>query len=160
MIRKSFTYKKIKTIVKCHCRRKVGRAYGSRFKAYLSIQIPYHRLPFWYDFEYYIFPLKKHRLVSIRLSPLFLVNLHKNTLTNLGWLVQDILPTSINWDAIHLYSRDEWFGFFMMPLPSLHICVSRDFFWRILRFKAARITFQIKMGLARYIYCLLMFSEI
>ena len=40
---------------------------------------------------------------SIRLSPLFLVNLHKNTWTNLGWLVHDILPTSINWDAIHLW---------------------------------------------------------
>ena len=29
----------------------MGRAHGSRFKAY-SIQIPYHRLPFWYNFEY------------------------------------------------------------------------------------------------------------
>ena len=36
---------------KCHCRRKVGRAHGSRLKAY-SIQIKYHTLPFWYDFEY------------------------------------------------------------------------------------------------------------
>ena len=84
--------------------------------------------PFW------IFPLKKDWLVSIRLSPLFLVNLHKNTLSNLRWLGQDILPTSINWDAIHLYPRDEWFWLFMIPLPSLHICVSRDFFGRILRF--------------------------
>ena len=28
----------------------MGRAHGSRFKAY-SIQIPYHRLPFWYNFD-------------------------------------------------------------------------------------------------------------
>ena len=92
--------------------------------------------------RFWIFPLKKDWLVSIRLSPLFLVNLHKNTLTNLGWLVHDILPTSINWDAIHLYSRDEWFWLFMMPLPRVHICVSRDF-WQILRFSAALIIFEI-----------------
>ena len=92
--------------------------------------------------RFWIFPLKEDWLVSIRLSPLFLFNLHKNTMSNSGWLVQDIFPTSINWDAIHLYSRDEWFWLFMMPLPRVHICVSRDF-WQILRFSAALIIFEI-----------------
>ena len=116
MIRKSFTYKKIKTIAA------LSLIVGEKWAGPNSVPQITFVIQFW------IFPLQNDWFVSIRLSPLFLVNLHKNTLTNLGWLVQDIFPTSINWDAIHLYSRDEWFWLFMMPLPSLHICVSRDFF--------------------------------
>ena len=85
---------------------------------------------------YIILVIKKRKklifsssVVSIRLSPLFLVNLHNNTVSNLGWLVQDIFPTSINWDAIHLYSRDEWFLLLMMPLPSLQLFASRVTFF-------------------------------
>ena len=127
MIRKSCTYKKIKTIVALSVI--VGENWaGPKGRGSRPIPFKFRTTDYLSD-TFWIFPLKKDWLVSIRLSPLFLVNLHKNTLSNLGWLGQDILPTSINWDAIHLYPRDECFWLFMMPLPSLHICASRDFFF-------------------------------
>ena len=164
MIRKSFTYKKIKTIVKSHCRRKVGRAHGSRFKAY-SIQIPYHRLPFWYNFEYSL-------LKTIGLFQFDFQHSFWSICIRIPWRIwADLcmifyLPLSTEMRSICIHVMNDFSFLWCLAylhiciFTYLHICVSRDLFWRILRFQAARITFQIKMVVVRYIYFCLMVSEI
>ena len=75
MIRKSFTYKKLKSIVALSVI--VGERWagptGRGSRPIYSIQIPYHRLPFWYDFEYSLlkriglFPFDFHHSFWIRI---------------------------------------------------------------------------------------------
>ena len=119
MIRKSFTYKKItiaalSLIVGEKWAGPTGR--GSRPIPFKFRTTDYLSDTFW------IFPLKKDWLVSIRLSPLFLVNLHKNTVSNLGWLVQDIsLPLSTEMRSICIHVMNDFS--FLWCLAYLHICI-------------------------------------
>ena len=156
MIRKSFTYKKLKSIVALSVI--VGERWagptGRGSRPIYSIQIPYHRLPFWYDFEYSL----------LKRIGLFLFDFHHSF-----WSICIRIPCRIWADLCKIFPylyqlRCDPFVFTWWMIlafyDALHICVSRDLFWRILRFQAARITFQMKMVLVRYIYCCLMFSEI
>ena len=75
MIRKSCTYKKIKTIVALSVT--VGENWaGPTGRGSRPVPFKFRTTDYLSD-TFWIFPLKKDWLVSIRLSPLFLVNLAK-----------------------------------------------------------------------------------
>ena len=122
MIRKSFTYKKLKSIVALSVI--VGERWagptGRGSRPIYPIHIPYHRLPFWYDFEYSL--LKTIGLFQFDFHHSFwsiCIRIPCRIWADLGKIFYLPLSTEMRSICIHVMNDFS----FLWCLAYLHICI-------------------------------------